>query len=595
LKKNNYLFFLLFSFTAFSQQKVVKDSFAYYKENNQFQKALDYSDKKTNYFLSKKDYFNYIKQIDNKAILINNDIKDPKRTLKLILESLTLVNKASDFEKVKLYPELAKSYFILKQFDKGIDICKKGLIMASRSKNDTITQKLNYSILGTYMAIQDTQNAFPYLEPTLNGARKLKDNQKIAKAYNVHFAFYSSIKERDIAKKYLDSCIIYAEKSKDRVTINAAKSNLGVHYLTVDIDYKKARDIYLELIAENENGPLNEDLAISYLNISLVYEKLGDFKTANNYLNKYIDYQENTINKKFDSEIEGIRTKYELDKAESEYREQELVLKQKQFKSEKMLYLMLALLALAGILFYFFYQNLKLRQKNKLKDLSHNVQQNLVNATIDGQEEERKRLSGVLHDNISALLSSASLHLMAFEANHPEIDDELKKTKAIIKEAHDKVRDLSHDLIPPVLEKLGLIAAFEDLCDKNSNSLIHFQFNNFIEEDIRFQNDFEMKLYFIVAELFNNIMKHSNASEAFLTVDKENDQLSINIEDNGIGFSTKEGKPKEGLGLSQIKARIKTLNGSMTINSKEKSGTIIYIKVQIPEPKSAPGSNFHNI
>jgi len=270
------------------------------------------------------------------------------------------------------------------------------------------------------------------------------------------------------------------------------------------------------------------------------------------------DYQENTINKKFDSEIEGIRTKYELDKAESEYREQELVLKQKQFKSEKMLYLMLALLALAGILFYFFYQNLKLRQKNKLKDLSHNVQQNLVNATIDGQEEERKRLSGVLHDNISALLSSASLHLMAFEANHPEIDDELKKTKAIIKEAHDKVRDLSHDLIPPVLEKLGLIAAFEDLCDKNSNSLIHFQFNNFIEEDIRFQNDFEMKLYFIVAELFNNIMKHSNASEAFLTVDKENDQLSINIEDNGIGFSTKEGKPKEGLGLSQIKARIKS-------------------------------------
>lgn len=256
---------------------------------------------------------------------------------------------------------------------------------------------------------------------------------------------------------------------------------------------------------------------------------------------------------------------------------------------------MLALLAFAGILFYFFYQNLKLRQKNKLKDLSHNVQQNLVNATIDGQEEERKRLSGVLHDNISALLSSASLHLMAFEANHPEIDGELKKTKAIIKEAHDKVRDLSHDLIPPVLEKLGLIAAFEDLCEKNSNSLIHFQFNNFIEEDLRFQNEFEMKLYFIVAELFNNIMKHSNASEASLTIDKENDQLSINIEDNGKGFSTKEGKPKEGLGLSQIKTRIKSLNGSITINSKEKSGTIIYIKVQIPELKSASGSNFHNV
>ncbi|ESU27540.1 Signal transduction histidine kinase [Flavobacterium saliperosum S13] len=573
----------------------MKDSFDYYKENSQFQKALDYSDKKAAYFLNKKDYSNYIKHITNKSRILSKNIKDHKRSLKIIYESLTLLNNVPEFEKVKLYPEISAIYSRLQQFDKSNEIAKKGLKMASHSKNDTITQILNYVVLRNYLTIKDSQNAFPHLEPSLKGARKIKDNQKIAAAYNTHFAFYSLIKEKDIAKKYLDSSMIYAEKSKDRLTINAAKSNLGVHYLTEEIDYNKARDIYLELIAENENDPLNEDLAIAYLNISMVYEELGDFKTANNYLNKYIDYQENTITKKFDSEIEGIRTKYELDKAEKEFRNQEKLLNQKQLKSEKILYLMLALLAFAGILFYFFYQNLKLRQKNKLKDLNHNVQQNLVNATIDGQEEERKRLSGVLHDNISALLSSASLHLMAFEANHPEIDGELKKTKAIIKEAHDKVRDLSHDLIPPVLEKLGLIAAFEDLCEKNSNSLIHFQFNNFIEEDLRFQNDFEMKLYFIVAELFNNIMKHSNAAEASLTLDKENDQLTINIEDNGKGFSTKEGKPKEGLGLSQIKTRIKSLNGSMTINSKEQSGTIIYIKVQIPESKSAPGSNFHNV
>jgi signal transduction histidine kinase len=573
----------------------VKDSFAYYKGNNQFQKALDYSDKKATYFLSKKEYSNYVKQINDKAEVITNDIKDPKRSLKIIYESLKLLDKTPDFEKVKLYPEFARAYIKLKQLDKGIDIAKKGLKMASHSKNDNITQKLNYLILGTYMLIQDTQNAFSYLEPTLKEAKKLKDNQKIAAAYNIHFAFYTSIKERDIAKKYLDSSIVYAEKSKVKSAINTAKMNLGVHYLTEDIDYKKARDIYLELIAENKNDSLNEDLATSYLNISLAYEKLGDLKSANKYLNKYTEYQEYIINKKFDSEIEGIHTKYELEKAESKFNEKELLLKQKQFKSEKMLYLLLALLALAGILFYFFYQNLKLRQKNKLKDLNHNVQQNLVNATIDGQEEERKRLSGVLHDNISALLSSASLHLMAFEANHPEIDDELKKTKAIIKEAHDKVRDLSHDLIPPVLEKLGLIAAFEDLCEKNSNSLIAFNFSNFIEDNVRFQNEFEMKLYFIVAELFNNIMKHSNASEAFLTIDKNENQLSINIEDNGKGFSSKEGKPKEGLGLSQIKTRIKSMNGSMNINSKPESGTLIYIKVQIPEQKSNSGSNFNNI
>lgn len=561
----------------------MKDSFNYYQESNQFQKALEYSDKRANYFLKKKNYSNYIKHITNKAIVLTNDIKDPKRSLNLLFTALTTLNKTSDFEKVKLYPELSRAYVKLQEFDKAIEIAKKGLKTAKISKNDTIVFQLNYNILAAYLSNGDTQNSFQYLEPTLREAKKLKDNYRLATTYNNHFAFYSIIKERDIAKKYLDSTVIFAEKAKIKDVINAAKSNLGVHYLTEEIDYKKARDIYLELISKNINDSLNEDFSHYYINISLAYEKLGDIKSANKYLNKYAGNMQYALQKKMDSEIERIRTKYEIEKAESEFKEQELLLKQKQHKSEKIMYLMLAMLAFAGVLFYFFYQNLKLRQKNKLKDVHHNVQQNLVNATIDGQEEERKRLSGVLHDNISALLSSASLHLMAFEANHPEIDNELKKTKAIIKEAHDKVRDLSHDLIPPVLEKLGLIAAFEDLCEKNSNSLISFNFSNFIEEELRFQNEFEMKLYFIVVELFNNIMKHSNATEAYLTIDKSDGHLTINIEDNGKGFTTSEGKPKEGLGLSQIKTRIKSMNGSMTINSKEKSGTLIYIKVQIPQ------------
>lgn len=573
----------------------MKDSFDYYKENNQFQKALNYSDKKAIFFLNKKKYPKYIKHINDKATVLTNDIKDPKRSLKLLYESLTKLKNTSDFEKVKLYPELARTYIRLHQFDKGIEIAQKGLLISAKTKNDSISQRLNQIILSAYLSIQDTQHSFKYLEPTLKYAKILKNDEKIAAAYNNFFAFHSYIKERDIAKKYLDSSIFYAEKSKVKDAINTAKTNLGVHYLTEEIDYKKARDIYLELIEENKSDSLNEILSTSYLNISLAYEQLGDIKSANKALNKYADYAENSRKKKLDGEIEGIRTKYEIEKAESEFKEQELLLKQKQLKSEKIMYLMIALLALGGILFYFFYQNLKLRQKNKLKDLRHNTQQNLVNATIDGQEEERKRLSGVLHDNISALLSSASLHLMAFEAEHPETTDELKKTKNIIKEAHDKVRDLSHALIPPVLEKLGLFPAFEDLCEKNSNSLIDFQFSNFIEEEMRFQNDFEMKLYFIVAELFNNIMKHSNASNAFLTIEKDNNHLSIGIEDNGKGFNTKEGKPKEGLGLSQIKTRIKSLNGTIKIDSDEQSGTIIYIKIPIPEMKSNAVSHFHNV
>lgn len=584
MKKIHFLFFILFSFTVSAQHKAVKDSFAYYQINNQSLKALKYSDKKATYFLHKKDYPNYVRQIINKTNIFNYKLEDYKKSYDILYQALKIIEgKKLYSEETLLQFNLGKALGQLNLNNKAITFHKKALSLTRKNKNDSLFLPISKLIIFNYIKLKKTDSCYRYLNTFLAESKKRKNYMYLSNGYNMYYSFYTQIQERDVAKKYLDSCIYYAEKSGVKSTILTAKTNLGVHYLLEEKNYIKARNLYLELINDKKSNYSEEDKSYFNLNISMAYENLGDYKNALKYQTDYLNYAETSYLSRINEEVENINTKYEIEKAEKEFNQKTTILKQKQFRNEKLMYLLLSLLALAGVLFYFFYQNLKLKQKNKLKDVTHKSQQNLINATIDGQEEERKRLSGVLHDNISALLSSASLHITAFEATHPEMKDELKKTKNILKEAHDKVRDLSHDLIPPVLEKLGLVAAFEDLCDKNSNSLIHFNFNNFITENSRFQVEFEMKLYFIVAELFNNIIKHSNASEAFLTIDKNENQLTINIEDNGKGFNTKEGKTSGGLGLSQIKTRIKSLNGSLTINSKEKSGTIIYIKVEIPK------------
>ncbi len=581
-----YLILFFFSFTVFSQQRTVKDSFDIYKENRQYVKALDYSNKRIEFYLKKKDYTNYINQVNRKYKLLANDVKDLKRAYKLILDALNKTNhKASDYERVKLLFNLSNINFKLKKYPQVTENTKKTLSDAVRAKNDTIIARSKELLLVSYLETKQTDSAFKYLEPALESAHKIKLNQLLAKVYNNHFYFYTTIKEHEIAKKYLDSSLIYALKSKEKISIETAKGNLATYYIN-NSQYKNAEKSLLEILNDKNADTLSAPYGIAYLNLSYTYEKMGDISKAYRYLSKYVDYLNYQLEFKNDSELEQLKTQYELDKAENKFREKELLLKQKQLKNEKMLYLLLAILCFLSVLFYFFYQNLKLRQKSKLKDLQQTTQQNIINATIDGQEEERKRLSAVLHDNISALLSSAGLHISAFEANHPELKDELKKTKAILKEAHDKVRDLSHDLIPPVLDKLGLAKAFQDLCEKNSNSLIQFRFNSFMNAEERFQSEFETKLYFIVAELFNNIIKHSKASQATLTLDKLNNQLTINIEDNGKGFDTKKSNPKKGLGLSQIETRIKSMNGSITINSGEQSGTIVHITVEIPQTKS---------
>ena len=236
-------------------------------------------------------------------------------------------------------------------------------------------------------------------------------------------------------------------------------------------------------------------------------------------------------------------------------------------------------------LFYIFSENSKLKQKNKLKDIQNQVHQNIINASINGQELERKKIASFLHDNISALLSSAGLHLSTFTSKNQIISQEILKTKAILEEAHDQVRDLSHELMPTLLARFGLFYALEDLCEKNSNSVIQFNYSIVVPTKTRYNEDFEMKMYFITMELLNNIIKHSRATQANLTIQENNKSLQIIIEDNGIGFDTDKFYIREGFGINQIKARINNKKGTFAILSKINSGTTVAIEVPITYQK----------
>jgi signal transduction histidine kinase len=249
-------------------------------------------------------------------------------------------------------------------------------------------------------------------------------------------------------------------------------------------------------------------------------------------------------------------------------------------RNKKIVSLSLVLIIILFFLFYFLYQNNKLKQKIKRKDTKQKILLNVINAGIDTQEIERKKIASFLHDNINSLLSSAGLHLNTFTAQNNIQSEEIRKAKKILEEAHDLLRDISHDLVPSLLVRFGLIYALEDLCEKTSNSSISFEFSSSISIEKRYTEKFEMKLYFIVSELFNNIIKHSNATKAEILLSEKNNQFTILIQDNGKGFKASKLNEAEGFGLNRIRARIKKYKGNFSITSKENKGTSI--KIQVP-------------
>mgnify|MGYP000324278147 CR=1 FL=1 len=256
--------------------------------------------------------------------------------------------------------------------------------------------------------------------------------------------------------------------------------------------------------------------------------------------------------------------------------------------------LSLLIIMISGVVVY----NYKLRQKNlqlklsetdllqqqSIEKLKSDAQTKILNATIDGKETERKQIAETLHDNVSALLSSANMHLSAtkkqFNGDAPQ---EIEKTREIILEASQKVRDLSHNLISSILLKFGLEYALKDVVKKYSNSQLKFEVaaNNIS----RYNQEFEIKIFNVIQELINNIIKHSKASNAQIILKGKNNQLTILVKDDGVGFTTSSSSINDGIGLNQIEARIKVMDGKLTIDSELNKGTEVFIMVPTQQQK----------
>lgn len=223
---------------------------------------------------------------------------------------------------------------------------------------------------------------------------------------------------------------------------------------------------------------------------------------------------------------------------------------------------------------------IKLKQEEKIKQLKAESHIRILDATLDGKEAHRKLVAVALHDNVSALLSSGSIHIQAsINQYKAKVPLELLKAQKIVELASKEVRDLSHTLHSSVLHKFGLPFAIKDIAEMYSNSQIKIHTD--LDSDNRYSMTFENKVYNIVQELINNVMKHSEAQNAVILLKEDSATLKIVITDDGKGFDPEKRRNQDGIGINQIEARVFMLKGIMNIDSEIGGGTRIEINLPI--------------
>lgn len=216
-----------------------------------------------------------------------------------------------------------------------------------------------------------------------------------------------------------------------------------------------------------------------------------------------------------------------------------------------------------------------LRKKEEEQDAEQKFtqQKEILNTILQTQEEERGRIAEALHNGLGQLLYATKLKLEDIKENKKVKDQVLE----FLDDAITETRNLSFVLMPSLLKDFGLKIILEETAKRFTTKTFKLECS-VIGLKKRLPPEKETIIFRMIQELLNNILKHSNATEANILIKKQKKDLLIKIKDNGVGFNVdKTLSIDKGTGLKSVYNRLELLNGKIKILSKPKKGTTINI------------------
>jgi len=223
-------------------------------------------------------------------------------------------------------------------------------------------------------------------------------------------------------------------------------------------------------------------------------------------------------------------------------------------------------------------RTLDLQNLTEQLEKSRHELRNLASELIRTEERERKRIAGVLHDDIAQILASARMRLdMLHDIPSDRDKQALTDAKALLFQSIRETRNLMSDIGNPLLFDMGLKLACESLI-KQMMERHPVRISCDIREAYKYLNpDMKALLFQVVRELLNNVVKHSQARNAHVKIDMNNGSFRIDVTDDGVGFDplmlagpTLEG----GFGLYSLRERLIAMDGNLKIESAPGAGTV---------------------
>lgn len=488
-------------------------------------------------------------------------------------------------------PEAVKNYF--------------SALKVYEAMNDKETMEGSYTNIGIlYNDSGNYPEAIKNFEAALKISQELNFKVGIARYYQNMGNVYGNQKNHAESIKFHETSLKLMQELKRDKSAAIELTSIGVEYKALG-DYTKALNNFLLAVKTFEKIEDKVTIALAYNNIGDIYGKQKNYDAAYRYLNKglglakeskYLEgirmsydylstvdslsgnYKEGLTHYKLftlyrDSLYSNANTQkvmqqqfqYDFDKKEAALKyEQQLT--QEQLKQQKTLTTALIIGLVAFLLATaLWYQRQKQKQLQKQAAIQAEFTQQLIQTT----EDERGRIAIDLHDSISHELLSLKRGLK------PEYTEGVaQKIDAII----DDIRQISRNLHPVLLDKIGLKLSIETLCEQYGEHETLFITHD-IDYDKPLPKPAELQVFRIIQEALNNTVKYAQANASNITMLHNTEGIVLEIKDNGKGFDVQKAlQSGKSFGLHSIIQRTKAIGGKAHIQSSE-SGTTITITI----------------
>jgi signal transduction histidine kinase len=459
--------------------------------------------------------------------------------------------------------QIGQIHKALNNFDKAIEYLEQAKTIAEEVNFPNSIITVYYDLGSIYRMKGDRDKALEYALKALTISVEHRNKQYEIITPCLISSIYAELKNNDKAFEYAQQAVKTAEEYGEKRLIIAAMDALSRVYFNQK-KYKECDDLARKAWEQDtlNDGPTGHNLIARLLFVNVQLGKTDDAMYFLEELQKILDHENDDNLHKNIAELE---VKYETEKKE---------LRIASLEKEKQLYIWLGiagvtiLLLVLGLSFFRHRMNVQKRKlaEQKIKQLEQEKQIIAAQSVLEGETEERKRVAEELHDGLGAMLSVVKLNLS--DAEH------IQNARDLLDRSINELRRIAHHMMPESLLRYGLKVSLEDFSLSVPNMKFHY-----FGDDSRLDNKMEALIYRCVHELVNNAIKYSGAENINVQLVRDDDRVSLTIQDDGCGFDSEI--PTKGTGLKNLRNRVTTYNGTLNIYSSPGKGTEVYVDIPL--------------